>query len=227
MIASVPDAELNVIGSGKLYSRASKLGKFGIAEESYENQFMPYLVDSNSNIIPSVHFYGVMGAEKADVIINSSVGVVNPTGRTETFGISALDFESMGVPVVTISKGGFLDTIINKKTGILCENINNISGAIIELLKDDKKNTMYGTAAIELSSQFAPDKIIIKWEELFYTILNEDILPYYPPENFIYNNLKWLRIANHNIKELLHINGGPSVIGLETLVRKVLRRLGC
>lgn len=227
VIASVPDAELNVIGSGKLYSRASKLGKFGIAEESYENQFMPYLVDSNSNIIPSVHFYGVMGAEKADVIINSSVGVVNPTGRTETFGISALDFESMGVPVVTISKGGFLDTIINKKTGILCENINNISGAIIELLKDDKKNTMYGTAAIELSSQFAPDKIIIKWEELFYTILNEDILPYYPPENFIYNNLKWLRIANHNIKELLHINGGPSVIGLETLVRKVLRRLGC
>ena len=80
---------------------------------------------------------------------------------------------------------------------------------------------------VEEMLKFAPDKIIIKWEELFYTILNENILPYYPPENFIYNNLKWLRIANHNIKELLHINGGPSVIGLETLVRKVLRRLGC
>lgn len=44
IIAEVPDAQLNVIGSGKLYSRNSKLGKYKIAEEHFENQFMRYLI---------------------------------------------------------------------------------------------------------------------------------------------------------------------------------------
>ena len=115
----VPDAQLNVIGSGKLYGRNYKLGKYGIAEESYEKKFMPGLVNDRGEILPSVHFWGVLGAEKKEVIKLTSVGVVNPSGRTETFGISALDFESLGVPVVTIAKGGFLDTVIDGRTGLL------------------------------------------------------------------------------------------------------------
>lgn len=107
ILTEVPDAELNVIGSGKLYGRNSKLGRYGIADEEYERQFMPGLTEPDGSIMPSVHFWGVLGVEKNDVIRNTCVGVVNPTGRTETFGISALDFESMSVPVVTIAKGGF------------------------------------------------------------------------------------------------------------------------
>ena len=119
ILKEVPDATLNVVGNGKLYGRNSKLGKYNIAEDSYEKQFMSGLTDDEGNILPSVHFWGVLGVEKNDVIRNTCVGVVNPTGRTETFGISALDFESMSVPVVTIAKGGFLDTVLNEKTGLL------------------------------------------------------------------------------------------------------------
>ena len=57
--------------------------------------------------MPSVHFHGVMGEEKKELIARTSVGVANPSGRTETFGISAIDFSSRGVPVVTIASGGF------------------------------------------------------------------------------------------------------------------------
>ena len=47
VVKEVPDAELNVIGNGKVYNRSAKLGRFGIAQEDYENLFMQYLLDEN------------------------------------------------------------------------------------------------------------------------------------------------------------------------------------
>ena len=73
ILKEVPDATLNVVGSGKLYGRNSKLGKYNIAEESYEEQFMSGLTDDEGNILPSVHFFGVLGVEKNDVIRDTCV----------------------------------------------------------------------------------------------------------------------------------------------------------
>lgn len=226
IIAEVPDAQLNVIGSGKLYSRNSKLGKYKIAEEHFENQFMRYLIDDAGKILPSVNFLGVMGAEKDNVILETGVGVVNPTGRTETFGISALDFESMGVPVVTIAKGGFLDTVIDHKTGILSRNVSGIADSIITLLKNSNMNKHYGHAGIKLAENFVPSLIIEEWINLFFKILNDEKLQYKKPENFMASNLKWLRVINHNFKSIIKISDGISVIGVESLAKAMLRRLG-
>lgn len=220
ILQHVPEAELNVIGSGKLYSRNAALGTYGIADQAFEKQIMPGLTDENGNILPSVHFLGVLGTEKDEVIKATSVGVVNPTGRTETFGISALDFESMGVPVVTIAKGGFLDTVSDRETGILVRKPPMIVDAIIELLEDQKKNKEYGQAGIELTRQFRPEKIIVQWNELFCKVCNDEKIDYIAPDSYMNTNLKWLRKFNHSI------HAPFSVIGFETFARKMLRRLG-
>ncbi|MCB6981976.1 glycosyltransferase, partial [Bacteroides uniformis] len=39
VLAKVPDAQLFVVGSGKLYNRNSVLGKWNIADEKFENKF--------------------------------------------------------------------------------------------------------------------------------------------------------------------------------------------
>ena len=39
VLKEVPDAKLNVIGSGKLYNRGSQLGKYGIADKEYEESW--------------------------------------------------------------------------------------------------------------------------------------------------------------------------------------------
>ncbi len=227
ILEKVPDAQLNVIGSGKLYNRDSKLGKFGIAEERYENAFMKHLVDENGKMLPSVHFLGIMGAEKSEVIANTAVGVVNPTGRTETFGISAIDFESMCVPVVTIATGGFLDTVIDKKTGRLYKKKSKLADCVSELLLDKERNIQYGKAGRELSKSFAPEVITPVWMELFERIASgQPSVSYHKPDDFLTNNLKHFRIANRAIKKTLHIKKGLSVIGAETFARNILRRLG-
>lgn len=226
ILKEVPDATLNVVGSGKLYGRNSKLGKYNIAEESYEEQFMSGLTDDEGNILPSVHFFGVLGVEKNDVIRDTCVGVVNPTGRTETFGISALDFESMNVPVVTIAKGGFLDTVLNEKTGLLYGHKNDFAKDIITLLKNDKLNEQYGRAGVQLSKEFTPNKIIKEWNRLFLKVLNDEEMEYMKPNSFMKTNQKKYRCLNRKIKNIIRVEYPISVIGVESFARNVLRRIG-
>lgn len=226
ILAEVPDAELNVIGSGKLYGRDSKLGRYGIADEEYERQFMPGLTEIDGSIMPSVHFWGVLGVEKNDVIRNTCVGVVNPTGRTETFGISALDFESMSVPVVTIAKGGFLDTVLNEETGLLYGHTDDFAKDIIMLLKNDKLNEQYGRDGVQLCKKFTPDKIIKEWNRLFLKVLNDEKMEYIEPDSFMETNLKKYRCLNRKIKNAIGVEYPISVIGAESFARNVLRRMG-
>lgn len=225
ILKEVPDASLYIIGSGILYSRNSKLGKYKIAEEKYENQFMKYLVDDNGDILPSVHFLGVLGSEKVEIIKKTKVGIVNPTGRTETFGISALDFESVGVPVVTIKKGGFLDTVIHKKTGLLYRNPKRITRKVIKLLKNKELNICYGNYAKEYALKFQPQKIICLWHDLFVSINRDEPIRYQAPQNFFFHNWKWVRIINRGIKKILHMEYMFSVIGFESGVRSILFKI--
>ena len=151
---------------------------------------------------------------------------VNPTGKTETFGISALDFESLGVPVVTIGKGGFLDTVIDHHTGLLYKRYDELVGNVVELLKDKEKNIRFGEEGICLAESFAPQNIITQWHDLFELVYRDKEPEYRVPDSFMGTNLKKYRALNRRIKNLCGIEYPLSVIGLESFARKVLRKLG-
>ncbi|MCS2551289.1 hypothetical protein [Bacteroides faecis] len=48
-------------------------------------------------------FLGVVGEGKEEIFRKASVGIVNPSGRTETFGMGVVDGEAR-LPVVTIGE---------------------------------------------------------------------------------------------------------------------------
>lgn len=222
----IPNAQLHVIGSGKLYDRNSKLGVHGIAEASYEESFIKGITDVNGKLLPSICFHGVMGEEKKNVIASTSVGVVNPSGRTETFGISALDFSSRGVPVVTIASGGFFDTVKHEETGLLYTNVKDLVNYIVRLLKERELNITYGEHGRSFIKKFAPCIIVKEWNELFEKVMSERELPIRMPCSFRNSNLKSFRVANRRIKQKIHIEYPLSVIAIESFLRNVLRRLG-
>ena len=145
----VPDAKLQIIGTGKLYDRDANLGRFGIAQEDYENYFMQYLTDAEGHIRPSVKFLGLVGEEKEDYFVDTSVGVVNPSGIDETFCLSAVEMEICGVPIIARKKYGLLDTVIHQKTGLLFRNRKQFLNATVKLLKDTKMNSAMGKSASE------------------------------------------------------------------------------
>lgn len=160
ILKEVPDAELYVIGSGRLYDKNSKLGKFGLAEDSYEQQFMQYLC-VDEQILPSVHFMGDMGIEKNDILLKTKVGVPNPSGITETFCISAVEMQAMGAMVTTINYPGFIDTVNN---GCLYKHRNDLSKSVIDLLKNG--NSCYDRAIKYIERNFSFESVVSKWEVL-------------------------------------------------------------
>jgi glycosyltransferase involved in cell wall biosynthesis len=225
ILKEVPDAQLYVVGSGNLYKRESELGKYAIADKEYEDLFIPYLLDDEGKMLESVHFLGILGKEKKEVIRNTCVGVVNPTGRTETFGLSALDFESMSVPVVTIGTGGFLDTVINNRTGLLYDKISELPSCVIELLNNTEQNIEFGKNAREFSKRFSAEKIVEEWLQLFELVINNRTLEVKIPNDFKNKQLKWLRILNRRFKNRIHAEWLPAVIDIETIVRKMYRKI--
>jgi glycosyltransferase involved in cell wall biosynthesis len=172
-----PSAQLTVIGSGKLYNPASKLGQWGIAEEKYESKSIrPYLSDKQGNIHPSVCFRGVLGSEKIPILQRANIGVINPTGYTEVFPASALEIQACGSPVVAGADWGNLDTALNKKTGLLSNGHVNLVRNLVYLLKHPAVARSFGDAGIDFVRQnFSPVSSASQWMALFEEIINNKV----------------------------------------------------
>lgn len=165
ILAAVPNAHLNVIGGGKLYDRNQKLGKWNIAEESYENEFMPYLLDENGKILPSVTFHGVLGNVKNEILNITKVGVPNPSGVSETFCIAALEMQLCGAIISTINYGGFKDTVY--KTGILYDSPESLAESVIAQLS--KTSNDYD-GVLEFCRRFDFKVVAQDWVKMFDAI---------------------------------------------------------
>ncbi len=179
---NVPRAELIVIGSGRLYGRNTKLGKYNVATPEYEKKFIPYLL-KNNKIDDHVSFLGIVGDNKQDILKSCSVGVVNPSGKTETFCISAVEIEAVGIPVCTTGKFGLLDTVINNKTGLFSNTSRQLAFNIVELLNDANHNTQMGNAAIDYVKKFEPKIIIKDWEKNLTNVYQGNAPQYINPDS--------------------------------------------
>lgn len=196
IIAEIPDAQLYIIGSGKLYESASCLGKFGIAETSYEELITkPLSIDGK--LLPSVHFLGRMGVEKRDILLRTKVGVPNPTGITETFCLSAVEMQAFGARIATIKAPGYLDTVIN---GRLYTKPSALADTIVSLLKTETSD--YEHAMSRFEKEFSYETVIKQWEDLFY---DKNISVSSAKVNAFYR-LKWLKECIRKISGIFPIN---------------------
>lgn len=211
-----PQAKLNVIGSGKLYDRTSKLGHYGIAEEEYEKQFMPALTDNKGKIIPSVHFWGVLGIEKNEILKRTRVGVPNPSGVSETFCITALEMQAMGALVTTINYGGLKNTVFY--TGILYNTPKELADSIIMLLR--RKENQIQEFYKFMEENFSFERITKDWID-FINHLNDSSVPFLPNENS--DCISKLKELNRRIKKNLPF--GYTILPTIDFYQSILRHL--
>ena len=225
VLRKVPDAKLQIMGTGKLYDREAKLGKFGIAQEDYENYFMQFLTDEKGNILSSVKFLGLIGAEKEDYFMDTAVGVVNPLGKDETFCLSAVEMELCGVPIVTVGKYGLLDTISDGESGLLYRNKKEFIDNLVKLLEDKELNMKMGTYAPNfVKSRFDAKRIIKEWDSLFKKVINGEEDKYMKPRGYYGNDLKWVRSVIRVIRFKLGIRFLPSLNKTKYIARKLLKK---
>lgn len=167
VVRQVPDAHLNVIGSGNLYNNSKTLGKYQIAQKEYENCFMPHLLDEKGNILRSVTFWGKLGNEKYEILKRTKVGIANPGGY-ETFCISAVEMQLYGAKVVSCKKGGLLDTVFDERN--LFVSKKELTNCIVNALKCKQHN--YEEVFLFLQKRFSFNIVCREWEKLLVEVEN-------------------------------------------------------
>lgn len=160
VLAKVPDAQLYIIGSGKLYNRNSHLGKFGIADENYEKEFIKFLVDNNKKLLPSVHFLGLLGEDKYKILGNCKVAVPNPSGNTECLPITVIEMQLMGCNITTIKHPAYYDTVMNMS--YLFDKESELADYIVRRLKDTPDN--YDNLYDFVFTKFNTEISLERWE---------------------------------------------------------------
>lgn len=225
IIKKRPDARLIVIGSGKVYDRDQKLGKWGVAEEAYEaNYIRPFLSDENGNIMNSVHFAGLLGEEKIEILQNADVGVVNPTGNTETFCLAGVEIQACGTPVVSAAKGGLLDTVVHGKTGLLGRSDRELIRNILYLLDNPEVARQFGQNGINfIKGKFDHRLIAKQWLNLLIDIYcDRPPKPQPMKSNYFYNAkflIEGMRILKKSVPPLRII---PSLVEIILILKNSL-----
>lgn len=223
---NIKSAKLYIIGTGKLYDRNAQLGEFGIAEKNYEKKFMKYLLNEDGTLKKNVKFFGILnGQRKLEIMSKATVGIVNPTAKTETFGIGAVEFQALGVPVVTRKSLGFLDTIKNDFSGSLVRNKYGLSKSIIDLACKKDVNKKYGeNGKWYVKSKFDIKEICLSWIDMFNNIIEEKPVDQHLQTEYYFNNFKWLRELNRRMKKIPILRNSPSITDYESKIKAILKR---
>ena len=88
-------------------------------------------------------------------LLNKSKLLIH-TSQFETFGLVAIEANTMGVPVLTINNGSLMEIIENNKNGYLSENLidKDVNNFVRNLLNEDKKFEEVSLKCIEKSKKY-------------------------------------------------------------------------
>jgi glycosyltransferase involved in cell wall biosynthesis len=102
-----------------------------------------------------VEFLDSLPQTKIKELLNRSKLLLH-TSKFETFGLVAIEANSMGVPVLTTNKGSLVEIIENNKNGFLSENLveSSVNNFVIDLLQDDSRFELIMKNCIEKSSKY-------------------------------------------------------------------------
>lgn len=151
VLKSVP-AKLILIGDGPERSEAERLSReLGIAEHV---RFL-----GKQNGLPQI-------LSAADVFLLPS--------QSESFGLSALEAMSCGVPVVATSSGGIPEVVVHGETGYVAEigDTDRMAKYVVDLLTNPKKHKRFADASRQRAVEEFETKLLLPQ----YTALYERLL---------------------------------------------------
>lgn len=153
-----------LIKAAKFYDKENILTI--IAGDGEEYNYLNNL--KNELELQNIKFIGNQQYENLRKMYNISDVCVVPS-RKEAFGLVAIEAMACGTPVIAIKQGGIKE-IINEKVGLLIEEENSeqLSNAIIKILRGDKKfdsNYLAKYAKDNYSQDLFIDKLIEVYEQ--------------------------------------------------------------
>ncbi len=137
VLEKFPNAILNIAGEGDCEQSLKDLAK-------------------NLNIEKSVVFHGRVDEEITKPTLFKQSWVMIQPSSFEGWGITVIEANQMGTPVVASDIPGLRDSVLNGKTGILVrpKSIKQFSHALIKLIKNNDLREKMSLAGVERAKKF-------------------------------------------------------------------------
>jgi glycosyltransferase involved in cell wall biosynthesis len=131
VLKKLPNARLQILGTGDFRPELERLA----AELGIENE---------------VKFFGFVSDEQKIELLSAAHCMVNPSMK-EGWGITNIETNACGTPVISANVPGLRDSMSEGKNGLLYEygDIDGLSSAIVKVLKDNglREKLSYGAVA--------------------------------------------------------------------------------
>jgi L-malate glycosyltransferase len=115
-----------------------------------------------------------LGDQEYIVDLLAAADVFLLPSQHESFGLSALEAMSCGVPVVGSRIGGLPEVIVHEETGFLCDPMDDacMTAIVLGLLRDESLRTTIGRAARERAvSTFNRTQVVARYLESYDRLL--------------------------------------------------------
>jgi glycosyltransferase involved in cell wall biosynthesis len=125
--------------------------------------------DKLTSSSPLIEFRGKVSGDEFLNLMRGAKALLAP--QIEDFGMSILEANACGRPVIALARGGALETLIDGHTGVLFEEqtVESLTDAIIRF-----ERTAFDTAAIRRNAErFSQERFIANVRELVLRVHNE------------------------------------------------------
>lgn len=146
----------------------SKLLLIGDGPDRYECERLSRELNLDKDVM-------FLGKQDGLVEILSSSDLFLLPSQSESFGLSALEAMSCGVPVISTSVGGLPELINHNETGYIAEigDIDRMAKYAIDLLTNDKKYNEFAKNSRDRAvNEFDIEKIVPLYEQYYLDVLN-------------------------------------------------------
>ncbi|MBI4721479.1 MAG: glycosyltransferase family 4 protein [Candidatus Stahlbacteria bacterium] len=153
IISEVPNVRLDIVGTGDYITYLVKL-----SDELKLNNY--------------VNFVGFVTEQQKIEILQSAWMLVNPSAK-EGWGITNIEANACGTPVVASNSPGLRDSVVNGETGFLVEhgNVNELATTIVKIIRDTKLREILSQNGIAWAKKFSWDSAAHKTIQLMETII--------------------------------------------------------
>ena len=125
----------------------------------------------------SVHFLGIREG-MADLLGCADLYLL--PSEHESFGLSALEAMSCGVPVIATSRGGTGEVVVHGVTGFLVDphDVAEMGRVAVELLSDRERQRKVGQAGRDrVLDLFTEDKVVARYEKVYRELMDPVAVP--------------------------------------------------